>query len=224
MTGTAFRDARSDADASVAVPMPDELRDEFIDAFWHTQAWRATSWLGVPVERPASDLVAYQAVVSQVRPDWIVATGARSGSLGWYLASLCDLLQHGTVVTVGAEEVPPDHDRIRRVDGRPLDTATVDAVHRLAGGGRALVVLGSLGDRQRTTAEFEAYQDLVPAGSYVIVEHTIVNGHPVWPEFGPGPLEAVKNLLKVHGDFAVDPTAEQQVMTFNRMGFLKRLR
>ncbi|HEX5095527.1 MAG TPA: TylF/MycF/NovP-related O-methyltransferase, partial [Acidimicrobiia bacterium] len=78
MTGTAFRDARVDADATVSVPMPDQLRDEFIDAFWHTQAWRGTEWLGVTVERPASDLVAYQTVVARTRPDWIVVTGPRS--------------------------------------------------------------------------------------------------------------------------------------------------
>jgi cephalosporin hydroxylase len=200
------------------------LRDEFIDAFWHTQAWRSTQWLGVDVDRPATDLVAYQGVVSRVRPDWIVVTGARSGSVAWYLATLCDLLRHGYVVTVGAEGTTPTHDRIRAVDGAPLDDASVASVHEIVGAGNAVVVLGSQADRAATMAEFEAYHDLVGTGSYVVVEHTILNGHPVYPEFGPGPLAAVKELLKIHGNFAVDPTAEQQVVTFNRMGFVKRLR
>ena len=47
-------------------------------------------------------------------------------------------------------------------------------------------------------AEFEVYSPLVPVGSYVIIEDTIVNGHPVWPGFGPGPFEAVKRILAVH--------------------------
>ena len=34
----------------------------------------------------------------------------------------------------------------------------------------------------------------------------------------------MKEIIRQHGDFAVDPTMERHVLTFNRMGFLKRLR
>jgi cephalosporin hydroxylase len=64
----------------------------------------------------------------------------------------------------------------------------------------------------------------VPVGSYVVVEETIVNGHPVWPGFGPGPFEAAKRILAVHGNFAADPKMEKFALTFNPGGFLKRLR
>ena len=72
--------------------------------------------------------------------------------------------------------------------------------------------------------EFEAYRELVPVGSYVVVEETIVNGHPVWPGFGPGPFEAAKRILAAHGNFAADPKMEKYALTFNPGGFLKRLR
>ena len=45
----------------------------------------------------------------------------------------------------------------------------------------------------------------MPVGSYVVVTDTIVNGHPVWPAFGPGPAEAVKQILTRHGEFVADP-------------------
>jgi len=64
----------------------------------------------------------------------------------------------------------------------------------------------------------------VPVGSYVIVENTIVNGHPVWPGFGPGPLEAVKRILAANGDFVSDTKMEKFGLTFNPDGFLKRTR
>ena len=89
----------------------------------------------------------------------------------------------------------------------------------------ALVVLGSLpGTNLRIEGEFNVYAPLVPVDSYVIVENTIVNGHPVWPGFGPGPLEAVKRILAQHGEFVADTAMEKYGLTFNPSGFLKRTR
>jgi len=64
----------------------------------------------------------------------------------------------------------------------------------------------------------------VPVGSYVVVEHTIYNGHPVWPGHGPGPNEGVKRILALNEDFAVDSTLERAGVSFNPGGYLKRLR
>jgi hypothetical protein len=50
-----------------------------------------------------------------------------------------------------------------------------------------------------------------------------VNGHPVWPAFGPWPHEAVKRILGRHADFMVDQSMEKYSLTFNPGGFLKRL-
>ena len=75
----------------------------------------------------------------------------------------------------------------------------------------------------RRVRQFEAYAPLVPVGSYVVVTDTIVNGHPVWPAFGPGPAEAVKQILTSHGEFVADPTMEKYSLTFNPGGFLKRV-
>jgi cephalosporin hydroxylase len=52
----------------------------------------------------------------------------------------------------------------------------------------------------------------------------MVNGHPVWPAFGPGPAEAVKKILSQHGEFVPDPLLEKYSLTFNAGGFLKRVR
>ena len=86
-----------------------------------------------------------------------------------------------------------------------------------------MVVLGSCTDRAATVREFQAYAPLVPVGSYVVVADTIVNGHPVWPTFGPGPLEAVKQILAADGRFVADPLMEKYSLTFNPGGFLVRV-
>jgi len=51
-----------------------------------------------------------------------------------------------------------------------------------------------------------------------------VNGRPVWPSFGPGPFEAVKQILGIHGEFAADPDMEKYALSFNPGGFLRRVR
>jgi cephalosporin hydroxylase len=66
--------------------------------------------------------------------------------------------------------------------------------------------------------------DLAPVGSYVVIEHTIYNGHPVWPGHGPGPNEAAKRMLARHGEFVDDTTLEKYGVTFNPGGYLKRIR
>jgi cephalosporin hydroxylase len=51
----------------------------------------------------------------------------------------------------------------------------------------------------------------------------VVNGRPVWPSFGPGPGEAVKQILARHGDFVPDPAMEKYALSFNPGGFLRRV-
>ncbi len=71
--------------------------------------------------------------------------------------------------------------------------------------------------------EFKAYAPLVRVGSYAIVESTVVNGHPVLPEIGPGPHEALPTILRDRRDFAPDHRPEGSGLTFNPRGFLKRV-
>ena len=86
----------------------------------------------------------------------------------------------------------------------------------------ALVIIG-LGALQRIQAAFEAYQDLVPVGSYVIIENTVLNGRPAAPGFGPGGHEAVASLLALHPEFVPDVAFERYTLTFNKNGFLRRM-
>jgi cephalosporin hydroxylase len=231
MTAAAFREARTtmgpDGRPTGPSPIPDELTADFTDAFWHSLAWRDTTWLGRRVHKAPTDLVVYQELIHRVRPDWIIETGSGGGGRALFLASICELIDHGHVLSVDSRrpDDPPQHPRITYVQGTAHEAETVRRVNELVGiDPRGLVILGSCGSHLRTINEFNAYQEFVPVGSYVVVEETIVNGHPVWPGFGPGPFEATKRILALHGNFAADPKMEKYALTFNPGGFLKRLR
>jgi cephalosporin hydroxylase len=61
-------------------------------------------------------------------------------------------------------------------------------------------------------------------GCYLIVEDTNVNGNPVRPDFGPGPMEALNAFLTGRDDFVSDPDRERFLLTLNPRGFLRRVR
>ncbi len=100
----------------------------------------------------------------------------------------------------------------------------VDEVHSLTGkSGNALVILGARAPARRISDEYRLYSDLVPVGGYIVVEDTIVNGHPVWPNFGPGPSEAVKGIVERRENFAIDVEMNKYRLSFNPNGFLRRM-
>jgi cephalosporin hydroxylase len=86
----------------------------------------------------------------------------------------------------------------------------------------ALVILGAA-EKDQVVRAFRNYAPMVPIGSYVVVEDTILQGRPVWPDFGAGPWYAVRDILD-EGEFVPDPSLERFALTFNVNGFLKRVR
>ena len=60
------------------------------------------------------------------------------------------------------------------------------------------------------------------AWSYIVVEDTILNGHPVSPEFGPGPMEAAEEFVRANPSFTADRRREKLYLTFNPKGYLRR--
>ena len=75
----------------------------------------------------------------------------------------------------------------------------------------------------RIRREFEAYAPLVRIGSYVVIEHTAMNGFPIDASAGPGPHEALRRIMNVHGEFLADSEREKHGLTFNGGGFLRRI-
>ena len=215
----------TDGRPATPIPVPDELRMSFIDAFWRSKDWQQTPWLGRWTAKTPNDLMAYQELIVRVRPDWIVETGTGGGGRAWFLATICDLVDHGRVVSIDDYPVPKlvEHPRIEYIRRDPADAEAVAAVHEVVGEHpRALLILGAAKMHELMTLH-EHYGSLVPVGSYVVLEDTIINGHPVWTGFGPGPWEAAKRIVD-GGEFERDATLERSSLTFNPGGFLKRVK
>lgn len=188
------------------------------------RTWTNTKWLGVNVLKNPFDLWVYQELIYELKPDLVVECGTWTGGSALYFASMCDLVGCGRVMTIDLEDRGrPSHPRIEYVTGSTVAPTTVSAVRAAARGARCvLVVLDSDHSCQHVLEEMRIYADVVTPGSYLVVEDGNINGHPVLPDFGPGPTEAIKQFLRERRDFAVDESREKFFMTFNPRGYLRR--
>lgn len=191
----------------------------------HDTTWKQTFWLGHTVRKCALDLWVYQEILVETRPDLIVETGTYMGGSALYLATICDVLGKGKVVTVDitARAGRPRHRRITYLQGSSVEPPVVARVRsRAKRAKRVMVILDSDHSRDHVLRELELYAPLVTPGCYLVVEDTNVNGHPVLPDHGPGPMEAVTGFLEATDRFEVDRSREKLLLTFNPSGYLRR--
>jgi cephalosporin hydroxylase len=73
-------------------------------------------------------------------------------------------------------------------------------------------------------AEMKLLRPLLSTGDYVIVEDSMLNGHPVLPMFGPGPYEAIEAYEREFpDDYTYDTEREEKFgWTQAPYGFLIR--
>ena len=190
-----------------------------------TQTWSNTRWLGVPAQKCPFDLWVYQELLHELRPAVIVECGTADGGSALYLASICDLLGEGAIVTVDIRDLPgrPQHERITYLSGSSTAPEIVQAIQeRVDGRSPVLVILDSNHERDHVLDEMRLYGPLVSPGSYLVVEDSNINGHPVLPDFGPGPMEAIEAFLAESVEFTVDESREKYFLTFNPRGYLRK--
>lgn len=231
---TPFQRARSLAKKvlrSARLPRHADVIEKFNYIYYHGTAGQAPfstmTWFGVDILKCPQDLFVYQEILTRTRPDVIVECGVRFGGSSLYLAHLCDLLGHGEVLGVditlaNVHERTRAHPRVRLTEGSSTDPVVARGIAERCAGKRTMVILDSDHTEAHVTKELGLYAGLVSPGCYLVVEDTNVNGHPAFPDHGPGPYEAVQRFLRKNGQFRVDRDCERLLLTFNPSGYLVR--
>ncbi len=212
---------------------PDQTTiEEFHKLFYDSAltTWASTYWLGVQAEKYPCDLWIYQEIITELKPDFIIETGTRFGGSALFMASICDLLGQGQVITVDIEAlassptVRPPHPRVTYLTGSSTSPDVLaDVRARVESARCVMVILDSDHTMTHVLDEMKLYADLVTTDSYMIVEDTNINGHPVASSFGRGPMEAVQLFLAGTEDFLVDRSREKLLLSFNPGGFLRKV-
>jgi cephalosporin hydroxylase len=187
--------------------------------------WSNTAWLGVPAQKSPQDMWIYQEIIAETHPDVLVEAGTADGGSAYYFATVFDALGRGRVITIDIVDSPkrPKHNRIDYLLGSSTSPEIVAKVKSLiAPGERVMVSLDSDHHKAHVAKELQIYSDLVTQGCYMVVEDTNINGHPVYPSFGPGPMEALQDFMRVDHRFVSDRSREKFGMTFFPDGWLRR--
>jgi len=208
------------------------------------------SWLSRPIIQYPQDIVAFQEIVSSVKPDLILETGiAHGGSLVLSASLLCllDVMdgidpRQSSRKVVGVDIDIRSHNRkaldehplrfkIELIEGSSVDPDIVSQVRKFANDkNKVLVSLDSNHTHEHVFAELNSYADLVTVGSYCIVFDTVIEDLPAgsfpnrpW-EVGDNPKTALREWLKSHPEFEIDKDIDNKLLiSVAPDGFLKRI-
>ena len=196
------------------------------------------SWFDRPIIQYPQDIVAFQEIVSEAKPDLILETGiAHGGSLILSASLLCllDVMdgldpRTSTRKVVGVDIDIRSHNRqaldnhplrfkMELIEGSSIDPAIISQVRNHAVGfDRVLLSLDSNHTHDHVLDELNAYADLVSVGSYCIVFDTIIEDLPEdsYPDrhwgIGNNPKTALYVWLSAHPEFVIDKSIDSKLL------------
>lgn len=201
---------------------------EYFRWFYDQGIWKRMHYRGVRILKFPSDLWNYQEIFAERRIDWVVETGTRHGGSALYFADLLQLNgARGRVISIDVDPAANQvgaHPRIEFLVGDSASPAMAERVRQAlpAERGALFMILDSEHHRDHVLRELEIFAPLLRKGDYLVVEDTCVNGHPLRPDFGPGPYEALEAFLAARsGMFERDLARERKFgFTFAPRGYL----
>lgn len=188
----------------------------------YRQTWCATSWKGIPVLKPPTDLWVYQEIITKTKPDLIIETGTMRGGSAVFLDDMCKLRHmecRVVTIDINRESIDPRafESNVRFITGSSVSHETfveltaLIAVHNCK---RVMVILDSDHSEEHVTNELNMYCKFVTKGMALIVEDSS-NCLSV--------KAAIDKWLPDHPEFTTDIGCEKYMLTFNRGGYLEKV-
>ncbi len=190
--------------------------EAYLRWYYDSAVWKHVAYRGVRTLKNPLDLWNYQEIFQERGIEWVVETGTRHGGSALFFADLLAARgASGLVVSVDIDHdslQAPRHDRVRLLKGDSASPTVIAEIQALLAARRAplFIILDSDHRKAHVLRELAAYVPLMRSGDYLVVEDTCVNGHPVRPEFGPGPMEAIEEYLDAHPRELKPDTAREE--------------
>ena len=186
------------------------------------QTWCSTSWKGINVLKPPTDLWVYQEIISMQKPDLIIETGTMRGGSAVYMSDVLKLVNpRGHVISIDIDRTKINDEAFKSdvsfITGSSTEKSVYEVVRRhidIYQCHKVMVILDSDHSYEHVTNELNIYSKLVTKGQALIVEDT--NN---WPPA----KQAVDDWLVNHPEFTTDIGCEKYMLTFNRGGYLEKI-
>jgi cephalosporin hydroxylase len=178
--------------------------EDYLRHYYDTGIWQRVRYRGLRTLKFVPDLWNYQEIIHEFDVQWVIETGSRHGGSALFFADLLAARgARGRVISIDVDfdsNAQVEHPHIEFLYGDSASPEIVGSVKRLLGEspGRVFAILDSDHRQEHVLRELEVYVPLLKSGDYLVVEDTCVNGHPIVPDFGPGPWEAVETYVAAH--------------------------
>ncbi len=238
---TFFEERREDIEK---MSQDEALKQKSLDWMIHADKYKYSynfTWMGRPIIKYPSDILAMQEIVWNVKPDLIIETGIAHGGSVIFSASMLEMIGgDGEVLAVDIDirkhnkdeiEKHPMMKRITMIEGSSTDPAIIEQIKQKAKGKKVMVMLDSLHTHDHVLDEMRLYAPLVSVGSYMMLPDTFIEYFPKgyyndrpW-DVGNNPMTALKAFMAENDDFEIDRECCNKLMiTEGFDGYLKRVK
>lgn len=206
--------------------------EEYHKWYYNTNVWKTTKWMGVDTWKSPADMWNYQEILVELKPSLVVEFGTNAGGSALYFANVMRQIgEPFKVLSVDANLAPlnpiarrdPD---VLFVESRSNVPAIAEEIQRLRAEypGKIFAILDSDHSKEHVLSEMKLLRPILTSGDYLLVEDSMLNGHPNLPGWGPGPYEAIEAYEEEFpNDYTHDVDRENKFgFTFAPNGFLIR--
>jgi cephalosporin hydroxylase len=190
--------------------------------YMNKQTWSITTWRGVHVLKPPTDMWVYQELIHEIKPDLIIETGTMFGGSALFMRDVLDKVnESGRVISI---DITHDNlDEVAKVPGitfykgSSVDNETVAYVKSYIhtyNCKKVMVILDSDHETPHVLKELDIYAPMVTVGSILIIEDG--NNH-------EGVKRAIEEWYPTQmNTFRKNLMCEKFMLTFNRDGYYER--
>lgn len=223
----------------------EELRALSLDWMVKADKYKYTynyTWMGRPIIKFPSDIVAQQEIMWRTRPDLIIETGIAHGGSIVFSASMQQMMgiENAEVVAVDIDirahnrdeiESHPMFSNITMYEGDSTSDELVEKVRKHTEGKKSvMVILDSNHTEEHVYRELLKYADFVTPGNYLLLPDTFIEFFPKgyydnrpW-DVGDNPHSAMKRFIAEREDFQIDKAMTSKLMICEGIdGYLQRI-
>ena len=196
---------------------------DFHNHWFRNGAW-PTRWRGLELQKNPLDLWVYTQIICETKPDVIIELGTRTGGSATYLRDMSELVGVSSkVITIDVTKCVNDLGyNVWHIHGNDCSENVLRLVREASGSPhKVMAIADSDHSEEHVYRQLVNYGPIVSPGCYFIVEDT--NHAVIHNREERTPLAAVKRFLSESDQFVADRDREQFLLTFNPMGYLKRV-